>query len=512
MKTTLWVIAWVLAGASLCQCSTCPSTAGDQGAVPVAAMAGGSGGGGAPASRYTITSLDGTSSDPQYMDLAVDATVNRVGIAYFVGVGYDADGSSDAPFYDLKYVEWKNGVAGVPELVDRVQRLIGVSIAFDPITGEPAIGYLGGGSDGSLYWFQSDAEVAIRNGGTWSHQAIATTGFMVTCGNPISDTGTVVGLWSALQYDSTGQMWFCYRDVHSAQFPVQDWAGSDVECWHGDGTNPASMIGECTQSGGDAKYSWGGHIHMVMANDQPAITYEQEPAGGDVASQNVFFQPRAGTGWQSQRRGFDDREHRRWAALAHDSMLGFGIAAQDASTGVLFYTSKSPSAQQWSQALEVFGAGTGGLFPSLAIDPTFHEPAIAFFNCSPQSGVNDLSTCLTSHQEVGISQLTDGVWNHDTVDTVTARRLRLGFLPASGKRVLAYRILQTGELEARGRELTSHHPRSLTRARWPCARLSFASQVRSGAARPSASAMYVASQALMDALSSQMRGISGTCS
>jgi hypothetical protein len=469
MKTTLLILALMVTVAGMvgCACSSCPPTNPDCNA-PLGGGdgSGGSGGaGGGTAARYTIVSLDKRAlSDSTYLDMVVDATQNRVGVAYFTGTNYNPDGSIDTPFYHLNYVEWKDGVVSpiedvVPAITDGgIRRFIGVSIAFDPMTDEPAIAYLGGGSDGSLYWFNSDAVVSLRNAGTWTPESVATMSVQgIMCGtaaepNLVSDNpaGFVVGLWSAIKYDSTGTMHYCYRDVHTGQFPMQDWQGSDVKCRHGDPHNPSAMVGECTEAGGNSKGmqgSWGGHIQMLMVNDEPMITYDQEPGGADTIGNNVFFQQRFSTGWEGDNHPVMTIANTGdGASMAFDPMVGLGVAVQDQNGGVLYYTGKTLAGTQWSDPDPVFGAGTGGLFPSLAFDPTYHEPAIAYVVCSAGSGVADYNTCPPEDAELRIAQLTSGNWNTDTVEPVVARRLRMGFLP-SGKRVLAYRIFKTGEVK-----------------------------------------------------------------
>ena len=41
-----------------------------------------------------------------------------------------------------------------------------------------------------------------------------------------SPGGFCVGLWSAIRYDSTGTLWYCYRDVHQGQFRQ----GGNTDC------------------------------------------------------------------------------------------------------------------------------------------------------------------------------------------------------------------------------------------------------------------------------------------
>jgi hypothetical protein len=426
-------------------CSACPQTnPACNSPLGGGGGSGGGAGGGGMLSRYTVTTLDPAASDTTYLDAVFDNDNGRVGVAYFVGTSVQNDGGTVAPFFDLRYVEWKNGTVSTPEVADMVQSLIGVAIDFHPTTGEPAIAYLGGGNDMSLFWHNSDAELALRTAGTWSKSAVSTHSADVMCGNPVSDSpgGFVVGLWAAIRYDSTGQLYYCYRDVHQGQFPQQDWAGSDVKCLHG--VPPSVTAGECTQAGGNDKQGWGGRIRMLMVNDQPFITYDQVFGSSDGVGNNTVIQQRSATGWPSEYTLLQVANTGNGASPAYDTMVGYGIAITDINTGVLSYVDKSPTANTWNMPDQVFGSGTGGLHPSLAFDPTYHEPVIAFFNCSLNIGAQE-NNCQADHQQVQIAQRIMGNWQIDTATTEHWTRLRMGFV--NGKRALVFRDYGTGAVK-----------------------------------------------------------------
>jgi hypothetical protein len=83
-------------------------------------------------------------------------------------------------------------------------------------------------------------------------------------------------------------------------------------------------------------------------------------------------------------------------------------------------------------------SGSGGWYPSLAMDPVNHEPAIAFYVCSPRSGVNPTS-CSTPNDELRIAQRVSGTWRETVVDQGGGYSPKLGFLK-SNKRVVVYRV------------------------------------------------------------------------
>ena len=95
----------------------------------------------------------------------------------------------------------------------------------------------------------------------------------------------------------------------------------------------------------------------------------------------------------------------------------------------------------WDQATPVFGGGSGGWYPSLAMDPVNHEPAIAFYVCSKISGQAE-GTCLENEDELRIIQRVFSNWRETLVDSEGGILPKIGFF-ANGKRVVAYRVPKT---------------------------------------------------------------------
>lgn len=399
---------------------------------------GGSGGDGG-VSPFELISLDATAKDATYFAVAVDPTQERVGVLYLSPRGTQT--MMGTPDYDIKYLEWtRAGGVTAPQTLRYVQRFVGLALEFDPTTGEPVASYLGGDPGftmgESVFWFQSDAVINRRSGGsTWTETRIATDGDQVTCGNRVSDNGFLVGLWPALAHDSTGKLYFGYRDGHFGQFPQQDWAGSDVEVWDGT-TTPAT--GACVAEGGNSKNAWGGFLQMkTCAGDQPAIVHSQIFGTADVNGNNVFFQKRNANGtWTTPAQVVNVANVQTGPSLACDTQEGYGIAVVDRATNVLAYTN-SLNGTAWSSLDPVYGAGSGGWYPSLAMDPVNHEPAIAFYICSPRSAVNETS-CTTTEDKLVVMQRIVGTWREVLVDAEGGYAPKLNFF-ASGKRVVVYR-------------------------------------------------------------------------
>lgn len=407
---------------------------------PDGGMGGGSGGGGGgdggALTPFALSQLDSTAVDATYFAMAVDPVRERVGVAYFSNKGTQS--IPGTPDFDVKYVEWRQGVVSAVETLTTVQRKVGISVTFEPVTGDPIVAYLGGPPMPaiSIFWHQSDAVINRRSGGTWTETIVATDGNQVTCGNAVSDRGFLVGLWPTVAFDSTGKFYFAYRDGHGGQFPQQDWAGSDVELWEG-GVPPTT--GTCLAQGGNNKDAYGGHNQMIIgADDQPAIIYDQMFGTPDTNGINVVFQKRnrATNMWSSPGALLTVSNTQTGASLAYDATEGYGIAFVDRSTNELSYLN-SVNGTAWSAVDPVYGAGTGGWYPSLAMDPVNHEPAIAFYICSPRSSVNETG-CTTTEDKLVVTQRVVGTWRETVVDEGGGYHPKIGFF-ASGKRVLVYR-------------------------------------------------------------------------
>jgi hypothetical protein len=423
----------VITAALLGACSTLPTVDGGTGG----GAGGGTGGGGA-LTPFGVTDLDPTARDATYFAIAVDSTQDRVGVAYYTPSAVNSmTGITD---YDLKYIEWKQGVISTPQTLRFVQRKVGLSLAFNATTHEPMVAYLGGPTNlaDSIFWLQNDAALSVRtNGTTWTEDLIAITGDQVTCGNPVSDRGTLVGLWPSIAYDSMGQLLYAYRDGHDGQFPMQDWAGSDVELWSG--SSPTAMTGHCVNAGGNSKQAWGGHLQVApSATSSVGIVYDQMFGTADTNGQNVYFQERDSSGgWSAPANVINISNTQTGASLAWDSLEGYGLAVVDLGTSQLSYLNK-PTGGLWNSADPVFGSGSGGWYPHLAMDVVNHEPSIAYYVCSARAGIADTS-CTTAEDELRVAQRVAGNWREVVVDTGGGYAPKHGFL-SSGKRVVVYRV------------------------------------------------------------------------
>ncbi|HEX8699697.1 MAG TPA: hypothetical protein VF815_12715 [Myxococcaceae bacterium] len=392
-------------------------------------------------SPYSRLTLESAPTELQPLALAVGPG-DRIGVAYFFKIN-----SED---YELRYVQVENGQVSTPEKIDTVRRVFGVSVAFDS-NGRAAVAYLGGGADQSAFWFQSDLEVAFRTApNTWTSRIPVTMGDQATAGNPVSDRGFLVGLNPAIVFKGT-EAFVAYRDGHDGQFPQQDWAGSDLEVVNG---GPDTWTPRVVAAGGDNKQAYGGHIAMVMgANAQPALVHDQVFGSADGTGSNVLFQRRNADGtWTAPFQVQAVTNTQRGASLAWDSVLGYGIAVVERQSNRLTFVqcrgntaTQCTRAADWTTPDPVFESGTGGWYPSLAIDPNTHDPAIAFYRCSRAAGANE-GTCNPNDDELRVSTRIEGNWREALVDAEGGWSPKMAYL-STGLRVIAYRTPVTGVLK-----------------------------------------------------------------
>ncbi len=415
-------------------------------------------------SQFQKFDLDDGGPHLTYLAAAFDGPQRRVGIAYHVQVDafagsqgpeyYEdgglkdglkaADGGNTAN-YEIRYVEWKDGVVTGPEVIRVVQRLVGIAIAFQT-SGEPAVAYLGGGNDMSAYWFQSDAVIAYRNNGVWTERLVEARSETSPCTMPDAvsplNIGFATGLWPGLAFDGT-KAYLAYRDVHNGAFPMQDWAGSFIKVAEG---GPINYTVACQVPTNASKEAYGGRIMMVMGKDnQPAFTYDKAFGGADTPGQNVLFNRRLPNGtWSNELAAkLNIGNTMSGASLAYDPVEGFGIAAIDRNEDKLYYTRDDDGLGTWETATTVLGLGSNGWYPSLAMDPMNHEPAIAYYFCDEVKGKAE-GTCLANKDELRVTQRIVNNWREARVDLEGGVMTRIGFF--GEKRVIAYRVPRSSKI------------------------------------------------------------------
>jgi hypothetical protein len=374
-----------------------------------------------------------------------------------IGIAYFAQGTT-AGTYDLWYLSWQAGVVSPPEKVQTLFLVKGLAIAFNPVTREPTVAYLGGDDDFSITgvhlasWQNSDAVISVRNSGVWTEHIAVVDGSQAAIGSPNDDFGPVVGVYPALGYDSTGKLYFVYRDVHDGQSSGnQDYQKSDMELALG---GPSSWQHLMVEPGGNDDGAWGGNPKMIMVGDTPALVSTEAIAAATDPGTDVWFTKditgaNAGNNWHApiiKLIGVGDTYSN--PALAYDSTVGYGMAVTEvASANRLTYQgSMDGSNGTWTYPADpIFENGSGGWYPTLAFEPATHYPHVAFYVCALTLGVTE-GSCPANEDELRIGYRSPAKWNFQTVDPGGAFQPSLFFL-ANGKRMLVYRDIRSANLK-----------------------------------------------------------------
>lgn len=402
--------------------------------------------GGCGSGSFAVETLDATGQGKFLPLAAAVAPDGRIGVAYYALVGSavcppDA-GTAARGDYEIRYVE----PGKAPEVIARVQvPQYGISVAFDSQS-RPAVAFLGGASiaGGSYFWCQSDLAVAFKRP-AWTVDVAARTSGEASCGIPTSDQGEVVGLWPSIGFRGDDAV-VAYRDIHAAQFPVQGGEHSDLELVEG---SAGAWSRLCCAAGGNNVLGWGSMNSLVVANNEPAIAYAAQPGPPDMTPRGVWFTRRqtgACQGPQELRPGINTRVG---PTLAFDPVAGYGVAYEDVAQATT-YLIESSDGTSFGTPYPVHGSGTGGWYPSVVYAPDTHEPVIAYYVCSPRSGVAE--PCPTNEDELRAAfRCGPGDWKTLTVDPAG------GYLPrivsANGAVAVAYRDLTTGQIK-----LARHQP------------------------------------------------------
>lgn len=409
---------------------------------PPGAVDGGGGGraggaGGGTAGGFTIVELDPAARGLLPMAMAVDAADDRVVVAYFTPRGTQTvQGVDDL---NLNVVEWKSGVVSPIQTVRFVQRTAGLSVALHPVTKEPTVAFLGGPdrflpNGPSVYWFQHDASLVTRAGSTWTEVAAATLGdICAPVGSPMG--ASIVGLWPALRFEATGRAVFVWRDIHFAQ-NTTDYTGSDLESMEG---TLGALTPRCVFAGFDTKPGRGARLMMTAGpNDETVLVYDQNVKTADGVGADVVLQRRTSTGWSAPQVVLVSPDTMTGPQVGWDSVEGYAVAVVRDS--VLSYR-RSSDGSVWDSEETVVSSGSGGWYPSLAMDLVNHEPSIAFYDCSTTSNV-PVTGCQTSQDSLKLTRKGGGRWQTPITVDAEGGVPRLGLL-SNGRRVIAYRVANT---------------------------------------------------------------------
>ncbi len=400
-------------------------------------------GGENPDAAFAIQVIEPDGGEEQPVEAAL-LPGDGVAIAYWQRV----DNRDDAGTYALEYREWRDGGVSAPERVTRVTRVAGLGLAVGP-NGEPAVSYLGGDYPPPLqaFWFQNDAYLSYRTGGTWNTTVVAMLSNETGPSNPVSDNGWLVGIQSAIAFDGS-TVYVAWRDCHNGQFGTQDYRGSDLEAARGSLTSfPEKRVVIDSDGLTVGKKGYGGDSRMIIVNGEPVIVGDQKEDGWDVPGRNVLFYRRNADGsWTAPAdvmSGWYVPDTQLGPSIAYDPVLGYAVAVTDATQSELSFT-RSSDGVTWDVPVPVVNAGTSGWYPSIAVDPDTHEPNIAYYHCDPMSGRNK-TDCRALYDELRIIYRVAGTtttWRNRSVDPAGGWGPTLMFL-STGKRAVVYRDPRT---------------------------------------------------------------------
>jgi hypothetical protein len=419
------------------------SVGGGGGSSPPDATGGGLGAGGGlatdggSAAAFQLVTLDATAQGELGLAMAVEPLTERVAVVYFTDAGTQTH--SGVADYAIRYLELQDGGLTVgPETIRTVQRLEGLALVFDPTNGEPLVAYLGGATDPThpslSAWYQHQPAISRRHAGSWTETTYASTTADIPCSDPAPDVGWLVGLWPALGFDSSNNLYFAFRDCYWGESSLnRGWLFSDVKMVSG--AIDASTTKPCVTLGNVIGGS-GGHLRMAKgAEGLPVVVYDDMPIGPDFGGSDIHFAQRNPDGsWLGQSLYVEDTH--TGGSLAWDVAEGYGIAVFDAWRDQLSYSHIASLYSAWSAADLVYAAGKGGWYPSLAMDPIHHQPTIAFYICGTAGFTS--TNCQTGANPLMVTQRVAGGWQSVVVDPNGGYLPQLAFF-ASGKRVIAYR-------------------------------------------------------------------------
>ncbi len=280
----------------------------------------------------------------------------------------------------------------------------GLGLAFDPM-GNPAVAYLGGETRDSKQppderWHDfntgvplpSDAMMARKSGGAWTQTTLGNASdSYVHTGFAVDDQGGIVGLWSALAFDSSGVAHVVQRDVHFASAEA-DTDASNLE--YAQFSGGAMVTGEAITSrvSGDpsgnppsytnapaacvyppptmtpppACYIHGGgtYSHLVIYDGQPAVAFAQSPDTVSDADGAWFATRNADGSWNRAQVTATTGSPGNGPSLAFSSASGFALGIHDSFNGDLLVAT-SPDGINWN-VNTVEALGDTGYHPAVA--------------------------------------------------------------------------------------------------------------------------------------------------
>jgi len=415
-------------------------------------------------------------------DMVAKPGTTRVGFAYVVKSPRQDSGVvamfPDAGIvdYDIMFQEFDvdGGVGFGAQRVQTVQRFFGVSVAYQA-NGDPAVAYLGGPPDFTeTFWFQNDAAISYRSGGSWTEQVAAMNSSPPAASppSPPSDNGKIVGFYPALIFEGNNAV-LAYRDAHFGQSAgTGDWNSADLEMAVG---GPTTWTPVALLQSGDSKRAYGGHSRIIYGAQTlssgprgAAVVSDRPPSGPDTFGQDIEFSEQQPDGsWKScgafQPLTILDTPSILGAngasmvpntqagpSIDYRDNFGYAVAVTNRSVNGAFFTACTVGSDctqpgNWDTLDPVFQRGSGGWYAAVAISPD-GDPSVAYYICSKQPNRNE-SSCTDDHYLAVSNRGLSQVWSdHElVVDTGPVFQTRMVFL--GSRRIIGYRNGASGVVQ-----------------------------------------------------------------
>ena len=409
-----------------------------------------------PGATFSATDLAVAGTGNDDVVAAALSPDGRVGIVYY----WDSSQTNR----DLAYVEYVVATGQLQHAVTIAtgyDRTSDLAITFDDAGASSSayVAFLGNdpsvneaietnGGDGGVFWHQSDLGVAkVDASGALSIDWAVHNGTESSpCGNPLDDRDSpVVGLSPAIAFDGD-QLVVMYRNLHSGQNPIQDYARTELGSVIGMPGNWTKLTAICGSDENNMFVDQGvGAGTSVAASGGRIVAATAGEDDIDTTIQGLFIARNDNGAWDEKEAIFTNPPLATSLSIGPrivaDPAGGFGLAWTDLSASKVYF-SHSDDGQNWEPYSLAFGAGTGGWYPSLAFD-SLQEPAVAYYVCSLEPGVS-VGNCPAEEDELDVSNLKpNGNWTKSTIDPEGGSYPTLMFDP-SGRMVVVYRSMGGG--------------------------------------------------------------------
>jgi hypothetical protein len=341
-------------------------------------------------------------------------------VAYFGNEGFE-DGICDEievdppprVRYELRFAERTGPGQWAAETVDQPEVAFtpnGLDLAFDP-DGRPSVAYTGGPPE-LVYCGGNDAVLGVRDGGDWTFQTAADNSGQAATGEPASDSGHVVGIWPALEFDPDGEPAILYKDSHFGTLQHDDLYRADAElAWRSGGSSWGHEAVDAGEAAGE-------HGDLVFDNEgRPVAFYAIAVEAQENSRHGVWAARRESEGTWEIVELHTGAIHQEISAAVHpasgDLIVAFYAAADKAvKLRRLSDPAQFAESSAWSSELVGRAQYDEGLGVSLAIAPS-GLVALAYHRCRLVTSTSE--GCDPNDEAVIFAIENDTGWSYSTV-------------------------------------------------------------------------------------------------